>query len=119
MLVEVDSQKVTDRKYGREQAKAVWELLQDSCAPGEQLAAACERLRSLMPAPVLKPTRPVQDLVPMTDEECVAFELETMPFGIHKGVPVGFLSQTDPSYLHAVTVDAVFSYKLLRYLASP
>lgn len=74
-----------------------WKILAETCA---------ERIGMCV-------TKPLTGQV-MTDAEAIKFEKTEMPFGKHRGEPIGSI---DPEYLAAV-VESDFNQQLRRYFRS-
>lgn len=81
-----------------EQPRRFWEVL-------AELAVS-----KLPPKPVLPERDP-----PMTEQEALYFEEQSMPYGKHQG---GLVGMVEPSYLLFLTEGDAFSKKLRRYVKS-
>lgn len=81
-----------------EQSQRFWEIVADYAAS------------KLPPKPV-----PVDRYPPMTEQEAMHFEEESMPYGKHQGGLVGMI---DVDYLLFLTEGDEFSKRLKRYVKS-
>lgn len=89
----------------RKQAEALIELA------GEQPPRFWELLLGL----VKEKLPPNDELQPMTTEEALAFEKESMPWGTHKNIPIGMIPT---SYLIWFVDGDNFGLQIKRYVQS-
>ena len=114
----VDAEKVARRRTGRLAAMTVCDLMTGEAADldPEALAAFWEQIRSVLNnhAPQA-PTVIHQQIPPMSDAECIAFEKEKLTFGVNSGRTVGEVANNNSRYLTWLA-DQQFTDKLRRYL---